>query len=106
MAFNATRAFTYATLDHIQERLEADGGLTLAERSELALSRIHAFHTARDIAILMMDTAGAQSIYATSPLDRLARDALTLCQHLVVQERTLEATGTMLLGTDPGLPYL
>ena len=106
MAYAATRAFTYSALDQVSVQLERGEPLTLTDRSALAMSRIHAFHTARDLAILMMDTAGAQSIYAKSPLDRLTRDALTLCQHIVVQERTLEATGNMLLGNESGLPFL
>ena len=48
----------------------------------------------------MMDTAGAQSIYATSPLDRLVRDALTLTR------QTLHVADKLLLSSLPESPLL
>jgi len=40
-------------------------------------------------------------------LDRALRDAETFCQHLVMQRKSLEMIGGMLLGADaPLLPYV
>lgn len=104
MLFGATRAYTYQALDSVWEELQEGRTLTRPTRLALALSRIHAFRTAREIAQQMVDTAGTAAIYASSPLDRLLRDAITLTQHIVVQERLLEWLGGMLVDEDPPIP--
>lgn len=54
----------------------------------------------------MVETAGTQAIYASSPLDRLLRDAITMNQHIVAQERVVEMVGGLLLGAEFTLPFL
>jgi Acyl-CoA dehydrogenase, C-terminal domain len=53
-------------------------------------------------------TGGSASIYSErSPLDRALRDAETVCQHIVMQHKTLAMAGAMLLEADtPVLPYI
>jgi alkylation response protein AidB-like acyl-CoA dehydrogenase len=80
--------------------------LTREQRVALALSRIHAFRVARDVAQAMVDTAGTAAIYASSPLDRLLRDAITMSQHVVAQERMIEMVGGILVGQDAPMPIL
>jgi hypothetical protein len=42
-----------------------------------------------------------------SPLDRALRDAETVCQHIVLQRKTLGMAGAMLLEADtPLIPYI
>lgn len=106
MLLGAARAYTYETLDRVWERLRRDGRLDVQTRAALALSRIHAFRVAREVAQLMCDTAGASSIYTSSPLDRLLRDALTMSQHAVVQDKMLEVVGGMLVGEPSPMPIL
>lgn len=106
MALGATRAYTYRTLDAVWDELVDRGELSMDRRVELALSRIHAFRTAREVTQLMVDTAGTQAIYATSPLDRLLRDAITINQHLVAQERMAEIVGGLALGDDSPFPFI
>jgi len=54
----------------------------------------------------MMDTAGSSSIYASSPLDRLLRDAITVPTHAAVQERLMENVAALVVGEEPGVPFL
>jgi len=106
MMLGAARAYTYETLDAVWAELSADGALSEPLRLALGLSRVNAFRTARDVAQLMVDTAGTQAIYATSPLDRLLRDAITMNQHIVAQERMLEILGGLALGADSPFPFV
>jgi len=102
----AARAYTYETMDRVWEALHSEGRLSHELRLHLSLSRVNAFQMARDVAQLMMDTVGSSSIYATSPLDRLLRDAITVRTHLAVQERLMEPVSALAVGEDPPVPYL
>jgi len=106
MQLGAARAYTYETLDAIWERLCAGDELTREQRVAIALSRIHAFRSAREIAGAMVDTAGTTAIYAASPLDRLLRDAITMSQHVVAQERMIELVGGILVGQESPIPFV
>jgi alkylation response protein AidB-like acyl-CoA dehydrogenase len=102
----AARAYTYETVDRVWEELQHEGRLSHELRLHLSLSRVNAFQTARDVAQLMMDTAGSSSIYASSPFDRLLRDAITVRTHLAVQERLMERVAALAVGEEPGVPFL
>ncbi len=105
-ALGAARAYSYAVLDRVWDEVQGDGGLSVECRVDLALSRLGAFRMARDVAQAMVDLAGTQAIYASSPLDRLLRDAITMNQHIVAQDRMLEMAGALSLGGDTGLPFV
>lgn len=106
MQLGAARAYTYETLDAIWAQLSAGRELTREQRVAIALSRIHCFRVAREIASAMVDTAGTTAIYAASPLDRLQRDAITMSQHVVAQDRMVEMIGGILVGQDSPIPFL
>jgi alkylation response protein AidB-like acyl-CoA dehydrogenase len=106
MLLGAARAYTYETLDAVWEQLQTRGRLTRELRMALGLSRILAFRTARDVAQQMVDTAGTSAIYTSSPLDRLLRDAITINQHVVAQDRLLEMLGGMAVGEESLIPFL
>jgi alkylation response protein AidB-like acyl-CoA dehydrogenase len=106
MWLGAARAYSYDALDRVWEELKTRGALARETRLALALSHQHAFRTARDVAQLMVDTAGTAAIYASSPLDRLLRDAITMSQHVVAQERMLEVIGGIVVGEEPPIPFL
>lgn len=100
----AARSFVYDALDRMWAELRSDGTMSVSTRVNLALSRANAFRMARDVAQQMVDTVGTQAIFASSPLDRLLRDAITIKQHLVAQDRALEMIGGLVLGQEPPLP--
>ena len=99
-ALGAARAYVNEAL----ERLGTGEPVGLDDRHALTLSRVHAFRAGRDITQAMVDTAGASAVYATSPLERLLRDASTLSQHIVAQERVYEQVGGVLLGEPQEFP--
>jgi alkylation response protein AidB-like acyl-CoA dehydrogenase len=102
----AARAYTYETVDRVWEQLECTGALARDLRLHVALSRVNAFQMARDVVQLMVDTAGSSAIYASSPLDRLLRDAITVRTHLAVQDRLMEQIAALAVGEDPPVPFL
>ena len=106
MLLGAARAYTYETMDAVWERLCGGNALDVPLRLAIGLSRVNAFRTAREVTQLMVDTAGTTAIYASSPLDRLLRDAVTMCQHVVAQDRMIETLGGMLVGDDSRVPFL
>ena len=106
MQLGAARAYTYETLDSLWERLLAGAPPTRDQRVAIALSRIQCFRTAREVASAMVDAVGTTAIYASSPLDRLLRDAITMSQHVVAQERMVEMVGGILVGQESPIPFL
>ena len=102
----AARAYTYETMDRVWDALRSEGRLSRELRLHMSLSRVNAYQIARDVAQLMLDTAGSSSIYTSSPLDRLLRDAITVRTHLAVQERLMEPVSALAVGEDPPLPFL
>jgi alkylation response protein AidB-like acyl-CoA dehydrogenase len=106
MELGAARAYAYETMDVVWEALRRDGSLRPEVRLALGLSRVRAFRTAREVAQLMVDTAGTSAIYQSSPLDRLLRDAITMSQHVVAQERMLEMLGMLAVGDESPVPFL
>ena len=75
-------------------------------RRDVGLSRIHAHRMAAEVAQLMFDTAGPAAVYASSPLDRLLRDAVTINQHLLFNDGVLEELGAMALGDEVATRYV
>ncbi|GAA2556662.1 MULTISPECIES: acyl-CoA dehydrogenase family protein [Streptomyces] len=105
--FNATRSAVYGAMRRQWEVLEAGGtldDLTPEERAALPLSRLHAFRTARSIVMRLYDLMQTASIYKPSPLDRWLRDTMTMCQHVVAQDKILQSAGAHLLGGRPSFP--
>ncbi|HSX98817.1 MAG TPA: acyl-CoA dehydrogenase family protein, partial [Streptomyces sp.] len=105
--FNATRAAVYGAMERQWEVLAAGGtldDLTPDERAALPLSRLHAFRSARSIVMRLYDLMQTASIYKPSPLDRWLRDTMTMCQHVVAQDKILQSAGAHLLGARPGFP--
>jgi alkylation response protein AidB-like acyl-CoA dehydrogenase len=105
--FNATRSGVYEAMRRQWEVLEAGGtldDLTPEERAALPLSRLHAFRTARSIVMRLYDVMQTSSIYRPNPLDRWLRDTMTMCQHVVAQDKILQSAGAHLLGSRPSFP--
>ena len=66
---------------------------TMADRGALWLAAAHAGQTALEAIELLFGAAGADAVYATSPLDRCLRDARTAVQHICTQEVNYEVAG-------------
>ena len=70
----------------------------------MILSRVHAARVAQAVTLQMVELAGSQAIYATSVLDQLVRDAITLAQHIVAGPMMTETAGELLFGIPPSGP--
>ncbi len=96
----AARAYVYETVERLWREVEEDGAASLKARRDVGLARIHAHRMAAEVAELMFDAAGPAAVYASSPLDRLLRDAVTIKQHLLFNDGVLEELGAMALGDE------
>jgi alkylation response protein AidB-like acyl-CoA dehydrogenase len=68
---------------------------TMADRGVLWLPATHAAQTALEATELLYSAGGADSVYATSALDRCLRDARTAVQHICTQEIKYEVAGRL-----------
>jgi len=101
----AARAYVYDTVNRLWNEVER-GDVSMRARRDVGLARIHAHRVACDVVQLMFDTAGPAAVYASSPLDRLLRDAVTINQHLLFNDGVLEQLGQMALGDDVATFYV
>ena len=96
----AARAYVYEGVNRIWAEIEERGAASTNTRRDVGLARIHAHRMACEVARLMYDTAGPAAVYASSPLDRLLRDAFTINQHLLFNDGVLEELGAMAFGDE------
>ncbi len=108
MKLGAARAYVFVAMEREWTRLENNERPTIRERADAWSSRVNAAQAAREIVRVLYDALGSASIYSErSPLDRALRDAETVCQHIVMQRKTLAMAGAILLEADtPVLPYI
>jgi alkylation response protein AidB-like acyl-CoA dehydrogenase len=107
MAWRASRAFTYETIDRIWHEAQTDGRISPDTRRSMALSLSHSFRMARDVAQMMYELAGPTAVFSTkTPLDRLLRDAITMSQHLLLSDSFLEMVGVTIVGDPPPIGWL
>jgi len=71
---------------------------TMADRGALWLAASHAAQSALEAIELLYAAGGADSVYATSALDRCLRDARTAAQHICTQEVNYEVAGRLTSG--------
>ena len=102
----AARAYVYDSLDRFWDALLAGDEPSIEIRVALALSRAHAFRVAREVAESMSDLIGAAAVYRSHPLEQLVRDAITMNQHIVAQERMFEMTGELRLTGHSTMPLI
>ena len=103
MACGAARAFLYRSAEDFWAELEA-GTPTVETKGRLALANVNAFRMAADVTRQLFDLIGANVIFHGSVLERLARDALTLNQHMIIAQPALETYGAMMLGREHPSP--
>ncbi|MGZ3271121.1 MAG: acyl-CoA dehydrogenase family protein [Croceibacterium sp.] len=101
--YGAARAFLYSAANDFWDELEQ--GIPAAEtKGRLALANVNCFRTAAEVTRQLFDMIGANVIFAGSPLERLARDALTLNQHMIIARPALASYGAMMLGEEHPSP--
>ena len=101
--YGAARAFLYSAAYDFWAELE-QGTPAVETKGRLALANVNAFRMAADVTREVFDMSGANVIFAGSPLERLARDALTLNQHMIIARPALATYGAMMLGEEHPSP--
>jgi alkylation response protein AidB-like acyl-CoA dehydrogenase len=94
---SAARAFLIETVREVWERAKEPGELGKSERARVRLAATHAVRGATRAVDIAYGLGGGSSIYRSSPLQRLFRDAHVLTQHMIVGDATLELVGRVLL---------
>lgn len=102
-AWGAAHAFLYRAAEEFWAELET-GAPALDTKARLALANVNCFRMAADVTRAMFDLIGANVIFQGSVLERLARDALTLGQHMIVAQPAVETYGAMMLGQEHPSP--
>jgi len=101
--YGAARAFLYSAAGNFWTELER-GAPAVETKGRLALANVNAFRMAADVTRELFDLAGANVIFEGQPLERLARDALTLNQHMIIARPALATYGAMMLGQEHPSP--
>lgn len=101
--YGAARAFLYSAAGDFWAELES-GTPAVETKGRLALANVNAFRTAADVTRHLFDMIGANVIFEGQPLERLARDALTLNQHMIIARPALATYGAMMLGQEHPSP--
>jgi alkylation response protein AidB-like acyl-CoA dehydrogenase len=102
-AWGAAHAFLYRAAEEFWAELER-GTPRVETKGRLALANVNAFRMAADVTRQLFDLIGANVIFHGSILERLARDALTLNQHMIIALPAVETYGAMMLGHEHPSP--
>jgi len=102
-AWGAAHAFLYRAAEEFWAELEA-GTPRVETKGRLALANVNSFRMAAEVTRQLFDLLGANVIFDGSPLERLARDALTLNQHMIIAAPAVETYGAMMLGKEHPSP--
>jgi indole-3-acetate monooxygenase len=96
------RAFLFEALREMGHEIAVSGEAGVKCRATLRLACTQAAINARQAVDLMFETGGATSVYTSSSLERCFRDVHVAMQHIAVSSTSLELSGRVLLGLDPG----
>lgn len=99
----AARAFLYAAANEFWAGLEA-GTPAVEVKGRLALANVNSFRMAAEVTRKLFDMMGAHAVFEGNPLERLARDALTLNQHMIIARPAFATYGAMMLGEEHPSP--
>ena len=93
-------------LDDLWQRAAEGVQPAATQRARLRLAAAHAVDTGAHVVREAISLVGADALHRSHPLERLARDAEMLRNHVVVSPSTREQLGTVLMGTYEGPPGL
>jgi alkylation response protein AidB-like acyl-CoA dehydrogenase len=93
-------AYADRSIEIAWAQVASGDSLSVDQRVDLILSRVEAFRMAQDVTTAMVRLVGTQAIYATSILDRLLRDAITINQHVAAGPTMIDAAGRLSLGLE------
>ena len=100
-ALGAARALLFEKADELWQVARASQPPTLRQIALARAAASHAVETAAEVTRTMSTLAGGGTIYATSSLQRQARDAEAITHRFTVAGHTWEDAGRVLLGRVP-----
>lgn len=100
-----TRGFLFDVIGDIWETLQRGDQLSFRQRAMFRLALADVSQKCTEAVNLLYQAGGGSSVYATSRMDRLMRDALTVNQHIMHSPSVYEVAGGMLLGVEPSQPF-
>jgi alkylation response protein AidB-like acyl-CoA dehydrogenase len=89
-------------LDELWQGAAAGAQPTARQRARLRLAAAHAVDTGSHVVRQAISLVGADALHRAHPLERLARDAEMLRNHVVVSPSTREQLGAVVLGSYEG----
>ena len=98
------RALLFEVVGDMWETVLRGGLVTEGQRSELRMAMTHAAQSAARATHIVCVAAGTTSIFASSPLERYARDAEVVTRHNQLQIVNYEAVGRTMLGLESNSP--
>jgi indole-3-acetate monooxygenase len=98
------RAFLFDVVGQMWETVVAGDLVTERQRSDLRMAMTHAAQSAARATHMVCVAAGTTSIFASSPLERYARDAEVVTRHNQLQFVNYEAVGRTILGLESNSP--
>lgn len=101
---SSARSFLYDTTEDVWETLVRGDDFTPRQNALMRLAAIEATRVAAAVTHRVSTIAGGSSIYLSSPIQRMQRDADAVTHHFVVAPANLEDIGRVLLGMEPNSP--
>jgi alkylation response protein AidB-like acyl-CoA dehydrogenase len=98
------RALLFDVVEEMWQTVLAARPITERQRADLRLAMTHAAQSAARATHLVCVAAGTTSIFASSPLERYARDAEVVTRHNQLQIVNYEAVGRTVLGLESNSP--
>jgi alkylation response protein AidB-like acyl-CoA dehydrogenase len=98
------KALLFDTVGDMWETVLAAQPITERQRADLRLAMTHAAQSAARATSMVCVAAGTTSIFASSPLERYARDAEVVRRHNQLQLVNYEAVGRTVLGLPSNSP--
>ena len=98
------RALLFEVVGDMWDTVVHGGLVTEGQRSDLRMAMTHAAQSAARATHMVCVAAGTTSIFASSPLERHARDAEVVTRHNQLQIVNYEAVGRTMLGLESNSP--
>lgn len=105
-SLGAARSYAYEVIDDLWQTLCRGEKPSPRQRSLFRVMMVYVHRIGKDVVEAMYDTAATSAVFQPNPLDRCMRDILTACQHRVVHSKIYRPAGRLLLGLDPGDPFI
>ena len=100
----SARAYLHDTLSQVWDRITAGEPLSSELRARFRLACTNAGTASVDAVDRVYRAGGTESIYTSSPVERLFRDVHTVAAHVAMRPATFADGGALLLGERPNMP--